>query len=291
MSGVTRPGRCSHSLPDGRKLSYYELGDPNGRPVLLFHGTPSCAASWLFAAEPARELGVRALAIDRPGVGYSSPKRGRRVADWPRDVASFADALELQRFAVLGWSGGGPYALACAAALPERVSATGVAAGVCPASWPGALDALGDDDRRWTRLSVHAPWLLQGIFAAMVFASRKWPERALEAAAGSFAPADRELLKRHQGSPYLLEPFIEAFAQGTRGPVDDYRTYAQPWGFAVEDVRVPVTIWHGDADATVRILHAELLAKRLPDASLHVLQGSGHMFPIERIRDLLAALV
>jgi pimeloyl-ACP methyl ester carboxylesterase len=234
---------------------------------------------------------VRALALDRPGIGQSTFQAGRRVADWPRDVSSFADALELDRFAVLGWSGGGPYALACAAELRDRITATGVAAGVCPSDWPGALKALGADDRLLTHLALRAPWLGRALLAAVVASARRWPRGAMQVFLHPLPSAEREAVLRHTDPADPLRPFTEAFEQGARGPVGDYRVYGLPWGFAAEEIGTRVELWHGDADTVVGMTHAELLAERLPNATLQILPGSGHLFPLDRVGDLLAALV
>jgi len=129
-------------LADGRKLGYDEFGSQDGRPVFYFHGTPSSRLEWqLFGSDAlAKALRLRLIVPDRPGMGLSSFAAGRRISDWPADVASLADHLGMQRFAVLGYSGGGPYAVACALALPERLTRVGVVSGAGPFDQPGLTD-------------------------------------------------------------------------------------------------------------------------------------------------------
>src|SRR5215472_6981947 len=119
-------------LADGRALGFAEYGDPNGAPLFFFHGLWASRLTSHPDHEIARSLGVRLITMDRPGIGCSAPKPGRRLIDWPEDVAALADALQLQRFAILGWSGGGAYALACASRIPERLTAVGLASGGAP---------------------------------------------------------------------------------------------------------------------------------------------------------------
>jgi pimeloyl-ACP methyl ester carboxylesterase len=280
----------SMRLPDGRSLSYYELGDPRGQPVLLFHGLPAAAVGWLFADGAAREAGVRAIAPDRPGIGASTFQHGRRLVDYPADVAALADRLEIDRFAVLGWSAGGPYSLACAAMLPERVAAAGCVAGAGPLDGPGALDDLNAHDRRIVKLTLRSPEAARALLAASAAAVRHAPGLTERWTEGQLSAAEREELRRHR--PVLADRrfFLDAFQQGAGGVTADYRIYGEPWGFDLGEIRVPVTLWHGDADSLVPLRHAELLAERIPGATLQVVPGAGHLLPYEHIGVELRAL-
>jgi pimeloyl-ACP methyl ester carboxylesterase len=281
---------ASIRLPDGRSLSYYDLGDPQGRPVLLFHGSPGAAIGWLFADGPARELGVRAIAPDRPGIGASSFQARRRLLDYPDDVAALADQLGIERFAVLGWSAGGPYALACAARLPERVTAAGCAAGASPLDGPGALDDLNAQDRRIVKLGRRSPGAVRALLAASAAAVRHAPGLTERWSAAQLSVAEREELRRHEAALGDRRFFLDAFQQGARGVTEDYRIYGEPWGFDLAEIRVPVTLWNGDADSLVPLRHAQLLAERIPGATLEVVPGAGHLLPYDQIGVELRAL-
>src|SRR5262249_11736586 len=135
-------------LPDGRELGYAEWGDPDGAPVLYFHGTPASRLDPVCFPDAPAAAGVRLLSLDRPGMGLSTFQRRRRIADWPADVSAFADALGLERFGVAGWSGGGPYVLACAWRLADRLTGAALAAGVGRLDQPGAVKGLSGMDRR-----------------------------------------------------------------------------------------------------------------------------------------------
>jgi pimeloyl-ACP methyl ester carboxylesterase len=151
------------ALHDGRRLGYAEYGDPVGTPVLHFHGTPDSRLEGCLPGvdELAARLGVRLILPDRPGLGLSDYQPNRRILDWPQDVLQLADALHLERFAVLGLSGGGPYVSACAHQIPERLLRAGIISGVGPLDAPGTLQGMTTSDGKAVALGGKAPWLLR----------------------------------------------------------------------------------------------------------------------------------
>jgi pimeloyl-ACP methyl ester carboxylesterase len=160
------------ALPDGRSLAYAEFGDPDGRPVLFFHGTPGYRLNpWIADAE-LRSLGVRLIALDRPGVGRSTARPHRRLLDWPDDVQTVTDALGLERFAVVGFSNGGPHAAACAHKLGRRVSGTALVAPMPPLDEPGAVQQLGVPGWYYP-VARRAPWALRALLAALAALARR----------------------------------------------------------------------------------------------------------------------
>lgn len=258
--------------------------------MLLFHGTPACAAGWLFADGPARELGVRAIAPDRPGIGASSFQPGRRLLGYPADVSGLADALGFEEFAVLGWSAGGPYALACAYRLPDRVTTAGCVAGAGPLDGPGAMADLNAQDRRVVELGRRSPAAVRVLLAASAAAVRHAPALTVRWTEGQLSEAERGELRRNQDALGDRRFFLDAFQQGARGAAEDYRIYGEPWGFDPGEIRVPVRLWSGDADTLVPLRHAELLAGRIPGATLEVVPGAGHLLPYDHIGVELGAL-
>jgi pimeloyl-ACP methyl ester carboxylesterase len=175
------------TLPDGRTLCYADLGDADGAPVLMMHGTPGYRLNWKALPEYPFLPGVRLIAPDRPGYGLSSPRPGATYADWPADVAALADALHLDRFAVLGGSGGGPPALACGWAMPERVERIALVSSVGPPVH-AVLRAVNRTNRTAYALARHVPWLMRRNMRFLAWLQRRdldgfidWTSRKLSA--------------------------------------------------------------------------------------------------------------
>jgi pimeloyl-ACP methyl ester carboxylesterase len=264
-------------LRDGRELAYAEYGDPGGRPILYFHGVPGSRLEGEPFDEAYRELGVRVVAIDRPGFGGSTHARGRRLLDWPGDVAALADSLGLERFLVAGYSSGGKYALACAHALPDRVEAAGVVSGVGPPDTPGFRDGLSRNDRLTMTLGTRArPLALAywGLARAMV---NRRPDSFIAELEKEASEADRAVLADPEVRALVVATSREALRPGVRGLVQDIVIQARPWGFRLEEVGVPTRIWHGDRDEIVPLHHSTHAAGRIPDAELTTFEGEGHL--------------
>ncbi len=277
-------------LPDGRRLCYAELGDPSGYPVLSCHGGLVSRLDVVPAHEAARRAGVRLVSPDRPGVGRSSRRPGRRVGDWPADVAVLADRLGLDRLSVLGWSMGAPYALACGALLGDRVQAAVVVAGAVPLSWPCAggtfpnrTDAAVLDLVRRRPATAH---LLAEASRSLVLDQ---PAVWLATVRRSLLPADLAAIERDG-----LAQYRQAVAEGLADPLgvaDEYLAYDAPWGFAYGEVRCPVVLWQGSADTAVPPGWSEEAARRLPRASLELVDGAGHFVARGRWDGIFARLL
>ncbi|QKT03988.1 alpha/beta hydrolase [Ectothiorhodospiraceae bacterium 2226] len=265
------------TLPDGRRLGYADYGDPRGRPVLYCHGLPGSRLEARWAHEAAAERGLRLLALERPGYGLSDPLPQRRLVDWPADVAHAADRLGVERFTLIGISGGGPYALACAARLGPRVEHAVLVCGM------GQVERLAHTrgmmwlGRAGLLLARYAPWLLHAVLAVLfVPLARRHPPALLRLMTWGGPAGDKAALREPTLRALLCEAVREGVRQGAGGPLRDLLVYARPWGFAPEDVQVPVTLWHGARDVTVPAHHAQRLAARLPHAKLHLLPEHGH---------------
>jgi pimeloyl-ACP methyl ester carboxylesterase len=270
------------ALPDGRRVAIASHGDPRGWPLFLFHGIPASRLGHEFVDAPAKERGVRVLCPDRPGIGLSDPRPGRTVYGYADDVASIADALGLERFAVLGLSGGGPYALACGAKLPERVTAVIVIlmAGIGPLDRPDAREGLTKTDLRLLDLSLRRPRQARLVLGAMATLTRLAPSMMIKQFADDLGEPDRSFLqreKRELGPAGTMSTLVEAFRQGAGGAAEEYRLCGLPWGFALDEVRVPVWLWQGEDDRMTPGHHAEDMASRLPRVTLRILPGTGHL--------------
>jgi pimeloyl-ACP methyl ester carboxylesterase len=278
------------TLHDGRRLGYAEYGDPDGPTGLYFHGHPGSRLEPRFADEAAAGAGLRIVALDRPGYGLSDFHSGRQILDWPADVAEVADALGLERFAVLGSSGGGPYALACAHALPERVSKAGVISGVGPYDAPGTTDGMRWQNRVGFQLGARFPPLARFVMASMARQLRRRPDRTLDAIAQAMSPSDAEVARRPEVREILAADIAEAFRQGSRGAALDVVLLGRPWGFRLDEVGMPVYLWQGEEDVLVPPAMGRHLAARLPDCRAAFLPGEGHLLFVDHMAEIVEAL-
>jgi pimeloyl-ACP methyl ester carboxylesterase len=275
---------------DGHIVGYYEFGAPDGIPIVALHGTPASGAGFIWAAEAARTRGIRLLAPDRPGVGISSRDAATKVtvvADYIPVLRATVDALGIDSFSVLGYSGGGPYALAAARGMPERVRAAAIVAGSGQVGvWAGLADSEVTD-RELTRLSVRAPALARAVLVWSARVARVAPRVATRFAAFDMSPSDRRLLQRFESPAAALALFTLAVQRNAAGVVDDYAALARRWGFDVEDIRVPLTCWHGTDDRAVPFKHSEELVARVRGARLHTFHGEGHLAIVEHVGEIL----
>jgi pimeloyl-ACP methyl ester carboxylesterase len=277
----------------GRQVGYYEYGDPNGTPVLVLHGTPTSGAGFVWADDAARARGIRLVAPDRPGIGYSDrlPQRLSTVTEYVPELIATADALDIDRFSLLGYSGGAPYALAVAHSEPARVRAAAVVAGAGQIGVWASIDDFEATDRRMSRLATRAPALARATLLLSARASRLAPDAASRIAQLEMSATDREIMASFPSSRAALAGYTQAFLRGADGVVDDYAAQARPWDLDVGEITVPIRLWHATDDRAVPLRHSEELAARLPDAQLTTWEGEGHLALIERVGEVLDGLL
>lgn len=264
-------------LPGSVTLGYAEYGDPLGVPVLHFHGTPS---SRLEVNQPdihegLAAAGIRLIAIDRPGIGLSGFTR-YTLSSWPDMVVAFADAVGIETFSVSGVSSGGKYVAACAWKIPDRLHGAVIISGTCPLDRPGAREALGKRLRLAYALADKAPWLFQAVLWKFARNTRKSQGR-MRSVFSDLPDADAALLADPHVADHLRTAIVEAFRSGTRGVSLDWALEARPWGFALEDIRMPVDIWHGEADTLVPVEHGRILEQAIPGSRAEFCSGEGHL--------------
>ena len=274
-------------LRDGRRLSYAQYGDPDGFAIVNAHCGLACRLDVAAAAPTAELCRVRLISPDRPGVGRSDPQPGRTVLDWARDVTELLDRLDVDRFAVMGWSLGGQYAAAVGYALAPRVTRAAIIAGALPLTEPGAFDRLPTIDRTYIRMSCRASWGARLCFRAMRLAAGGAPRLYGWLVARDLGTADGTVL-RADGFTTFAHLSREALRQ-PQGVVEEYRAMVRPWGFAPEDIRVPVDIWAGTDDQLLDPSWPGELARRIPGATLH-LQAGGHFLAHLYYRDIFESL-
>jgi pimeloyl-ACP methyl ester carboxylesterase len=275
-------------LPDGRRIECQSYGDPGGFPVLYCHGGLSAPVDVAFADDAARERGVRIVAPARPGIGSSDRCRHRTVADWASDVSTVVATLGIERFSVLGWSAGGPFALAVAAGLAPLVVHTATVGGMAPLRSPLSARQLGLIlDRVLFPLAARS----RSVAALVVRVSALAPagvERSM--LLRSLPPEDRHVMEKMSPAD-VADGLDDALRHGPGGIADDYAVLGAGWGFEVEDVGGPVTLFQGAADTLLPRSHAEALAAQLPSGRLEVVQGAGHFLLHSHLGQVLDALI
>lgn len=278
-------------LQDGRRLGLAEYGDPLGVPCFYLHFIPGSRLdpAVLFAQRPAALAGVRLIAVDRPGFGLSDRQPRRGFADFASDVLAVADRLGLDRFAVLGLSAGGGYALACASLIPARVSAALVVSGMPSVSRPGERRTMTMGNRVLYRLAGQAPWLVQ-LVAALLFrltirALRRPGRPAAREDMGLPFPPD--VLADPAMRPLIIADLTEAVIRpGTRGLVDELALYARPQCFRLDQITIPVYLWHGDRDVSAPTALARAAAAAIPACHAVFVPG-GHTAPFGHLEEIL----
>jgi pimeloyl-ACP methyl ester carboxylesterase len=277
-------------LPDGRNLCYAAYGDTQGKPVLSFHGGGASRVEHEPWAATFRSLGICLICPDRPGIGLSDFQPGHTLLDWPRDVVALADALELERFGVMGWSLGGQYVLACGYAIPERVSRAIVLASAVPFEVAGTRKDLNTPDRIMLTLSERAPSLAAALVHVQL--QRSSPERLQRSMSKYFNERDKAALRRTGSAGAAVRPLKECVRCGTRGLIQEYQVWAAPWGFRLEDVGTEIHVWQGDADTLVPRRYPDLLAERLPRSRLVIWPGDGHISLVsDHYKEIMEALI
>jgi pimeloyl-ACP methyl ester carboxylesterase len=283
-------------LKDGRTLGYAEYGVPNGKPVFYFHGIPSSRLDGWRLHEPAKQTNAYIIAIDRPGIGLSDFKAGRRYLDWPDDVSELADNLRIDRFAVLGASAGGSYAMACASKIPQRLTAVALVSSPCPFNVPTVTKDLS----RFQRLSVfvvrRALWFARVRMSMLARKVYRDPVGIISRVNGEIADIDKAVLDKSiinspEGLNRAVATLQQAFHMGARGVTWEYSLLMNSWGFLPEDISIKIKLWHGEADKTVPVSMGRYLATTLPNCQANFLPGEGHYMVINHARDILSDLI
>jgi pimeloyl-ACP methyl ester carboxylesterase len=275
-------------LRSGRTLAYLEFGSPNGAPILYCHGTPSSRVEGYLTmpTEAVAKLNARVIIPDRPGMGCSDFLPGRRIIDWPNDVGELADALGIAAFGVLGSSGGAPFALACAALLPHRIRVVGIIGPVAPVDAP---DVRGGGNLIAGRLASYAPALVRALTRLQLLAVRS--ERMRKQMASAFPEPDRTLFQQADIRNGFIACLEEACRNGTRGAVWEQHLLAQPWGFDLREIKVPVLLWQGERDGNVSSAGARYLANTIPGCMATFFPDEAHLSVVmNHRRDILGEL-
>jgi pimeloyl-ACP methyl ester carboxylesterase len=272
----TREGTIE--LPDGRTLAYADRGPVDGAPVVFHHGTPGSRAGHHPDPRVYEDTGARVITYDRPGYGLSDRLEGRDVAAVASDISALADELGFERFGVMGVSGGGPHALACAALLPDRVTRAVVM--VTPAPNDDDFDFLAgmtQSNIDEFKAALAGPEAIAAYLAPYVETLRTRPEALLDELAAELPPPDQATMARPEVREMLVTSWREAARQGAAGWMDDDLAFTRAWDFDLANVAPEVRVWHGELDVLSPKAHGRRVAERLPNATFELVEGKGHM--------------
>ena len=287
---VTNKSAATVRLADGRTVVYAEHGDASGTPLIALHGTPGSRINWGTADAAARAHSLRLIAPDRAGCGLSDPKPGRTMVDAAVDVAELADLLGIDRFFVIGLSGGGPHAAATAWKLPDRVIAAAVVSGMGPQTEPEVWTNLSKLYRLNFGLIRRAPAFAHLAAALMRRSATSETGFLLRRLAVRLPAADQRIMDNPHMQAELNEAIVESLRLGNRGAIQDLLLFVRPWGFRLEEISVPVLLWHGTEDAHTPIVMGRFVAELIPGCQATFLEGAGHMWLFENFETVFAAL-
>lgn len=280
------------TLSDGRRLAFRVAGPPNGQPLFYFHGFPGSRMEAELLCEDQAHGEWRVYSIDRPGIGLSDFAHNRTLRDWAKDISEFATALRIDRFTVLGVSGGAPYAAVCAWALPERVRAAGIVCGLGPVNDRESLVGVPTMDRWGLSMLCRFPALIPAAYHPVAFALAHWPLSMLDARIHSLAARDQVVLREGPVREALARSFRESVRQGADGGVHELKVYTSPWRFDLEEIKVPVSLWHGECDTIVPTAMARRMAARIPGCRATFFPDDGHYSVVfDRKDQILEALL
>ena len=263
-------------LNDGRQLGFAEFGDPQGRPVFYFHGFPGSRLEAQLADRISCDSHIRFIGVDRPGFGLSSYKATRKFIDWSDDIIALADAMGFYRFSILGVSGGGPYAAACAYKIPHRLDAVGIVCGMGPFGAPDLTIGMPWIYQRGLCFARRFPQMVTALYPLSAFFFRYYPELMLTIVSRKVAKPDKMALKNETLVKVLSTSFREAFRNSLKWPAIDVMLYSRPWGFSSGDIRITVHLWHGVQDRIVPPAMGHHLAQTIPDCRATFYPNEGH---------------
>ncbi|KKW64887.1 alpha/beta hydrolase [Mycolicibacterium elephantis] len=276
-----------------RRIGFAEFGDPRGRPVFWLHGTPGARRQIPMEARVyAERSAIRLIGVDRPGIGSSTPHQYECVLAFADDLRVIADTLGIEKMLVIGLSGGGPYTLGAAAALPDRVVAAGVIGGVAPTVGPDAIGGglMGNVGSRVAPLLQVAGVPIGVAASALIRVIRPVASPVADLYGRVSPEADRRLLARPEVKAMFLDDILSGSRKQMAAPFADIVGFARDWGFRLGDITVPVRWWHGDADHIVPYAHGQHVVANLPDAELYPMPGESHLAGLGRAEEILRTM-
>ncbi len=276
-------------LRDGRVFGFAEYGDPKGKPLFYFHGWPASRLGAEKYHAFAKKLHVRIISPDRPGYGLSDYQKNRTLLDWPDDVVALADHLKTKKFAVMGVSGGGPYAAVCAYKIPQRITRIGIVVGLSPIYSREAFDGMMWMAKiGWANYGTYP--FVRTIAAMMQYMNARF---GLSLGLHRFffgAKSDRKIYSDERIRQATKMSFREAFRRGYKGPELDLKLYTTDWGFKLNDIQAKVYLWYGKDDQNATFAMGKYYQSHILKSTLIVYPNEGHLISISHAEEILKAL-
>lgn len=262
-------------LKDGRQLGYAEYGHPDGKPMFYFHGFPGSRLEAIHLHDVAIKNHFRLIGIDRPGMGLSSPQSKRSVLSWPDDVELFADSLGINKFSIVGHSGGAPFVAACAYKIPHRLNGVAIVSGIAPFEIPEATASLTGGHRFFNSCIRAMPWIAIGMMKlTSTMFKKNW---ILKHVLKQMPEVDRHVISSVGSNETIRAVLLEPFKHGVEGAAREFQLIVKPWGFNLTNIKCPVTIWQGGLDKQVPRAHAKIYTQLIPNAKLSLFEQEGHL--------------
>jgi pimeloyl-ACP methyl ester carboxylesterase len=266
-------------LPDGRKLGYDEYGAADGKPIFYLHGSPSARVEFsLFGDDAlAKSLNVRLIAVDRPGMGLSDFQPNRRLLDFPRDLLALADHLNIERFSILAYSLGGIHGLACAYAIPERLTKVGIVSGAALFTEPALMQNINAGTRKYLTLPRENPFAARLFLGMMAMMIRFAPNLMTASAASNLPTPDLPIVADSNFQTGFVQMLREALRNGTRGAFHESLLSVTDFGFRLQEIQTPLHLWHGEADQNVPVEMARFVESAVPKCEAEFYPNEGHL--------------
>lgn len=274
-------------LKDSRKLGYAIYGDINGKPLFFLHGWPGCRLHAKPLNEIAKQLSVQIISIDRPGFGLSDYKENRTLLSFSDDLIELAGHLGIEKFPIIGVSGGGPYAAACAYKISDRITKVGIVVGLAPPYLPSMTNNIGFLNKLgWA--NYHKFPILITLTSILSWLDAKYSP--IDFQSRMYSKEDRIKRQRHFGK-VIKEGKKETFKKGYKAAAKDLELYTSNWGFDLSKIKVPVYLWYGEADKNVSINMGNYYKKEIPGSVLKIYPNEGHTLQITHAEEILSELV
>ena len=285
----------THALSDGRKLGFMEYGSPDGFPIFAFHGTPGSRVWFKEDDETVKANGIRFITVDRPGFGNSDQKSARTFVQFSDDIRELSQALNVDKFSVIGVSGGGAYSAACAFALSDLVYKAGLISTVNEFENGKPPKEMAFANRAAFTLARRSPWLLKYILNQQKKTIEQHPDKYVASISKNtkhLCESDRAVLAVKENAEAVMIQMKEAFKNGVSGTISEMKLYMKEWGFDCGKIKVPVELWHGTSDTLAPITSSQALARKIPSCNEHYVEGKGHFLIDEEDiwRDILVSL-